>query len=240
MKRARLGRAVGRAVGFYVCCGFLGVAAHAGTVDLPYQISGSYAVPVKSMKEVKFAATVRQQYDFSCGSAALSTLLTHHYNFAVTEEKVFEQMFLNGDQSKIRLEGFSLLDMKRYLESLGFEADGFEEPLGKLVTAGLPAIVLINQSGYNHFVVVKGVRDGRVLIGDPAGGARAMSLAAFESTWVNGVLFVITEQPKNSQAVVAFNTPADWQASPSAPLRRLIGADGLSNVVTPRLGPSDF
>jgi len=240
MKRARLGRAVGRAVGFYVCCGFLGVAAHAGTVDLPYQISGSYAVPVKSMKEVKFAATVRQQYDFSCGSAALSTLLTHHYNFAVTEEKVFEQMFLNGDQSKIRLEGFSLLDMKRYLESLGFEADGFEEPLGKLVTASLPAIVLINQSGYNHFVVVKGVRDGRVLIGDPAGGARAMSLAAFESTWVNGVLFVITEQPKNSQAVVAFNTPADWQASPSAPLRRLIGADGLSNVVTPRLGPSDF
>jgi len=172
MKRARLGRAVGRAVGFYVCCGFLGVAAHAGTVDLPYQISGSYAVPVKSMKEVKFAATVRQQYDFSCGSAALSTLLTHHYNFAVTEEKVFEQMFLNGDQSKIRLEGFSLLDMKRYLESLGFEADGFEEPLGKLVTASLPAIVLINQSGYNHFVVVKGVRDGRVLIGDPAGGAR--------------------------------------------------------------------
>jgi uncharacterized protein len=147
---------------------------------------------------------------------------------------------LNGDQAKIRVEGFSLLDMKRYLESLGFEADGFEEPLGKLVTASLPAVVLINQAGYNHFVVVKGVQDGRVLIGDPAGGARAMSQAAFEAAWVNGVLFVITEQPKNRQAVVAFNTPADWQASPSAPLRRLIGADGLSNVVTPRMGPSDF
>jgi uncharacterized protein len=227
-------------VWFFLGLGWLGAAANAGTVELPYQISGSYSVPVKTMKEVKFAATVRQQYDFSCGSAALSTLLTHHYNFAVSEDKVFEQMFLNGDQAKIRVEGFSLLDMKRYLESLGFAADGFEEPLGKLVTASLPAVVLINQAGYNHFVVVKGVQDGRVLIGDPAGGARAMTLDAFEAAWVNGVLFVITEQPKNRQAVVAFNSPADWQASPSAPLRRLIGSDGLSNVVTPRLGPSDF
>jgi uncharacterized protein len=227
-------------VWFFLGLRWLGAAANAGTVELPYQISGSYSVPVKTMKEVKFAATVRQQYDFSCGSAALSTLLTHHYNFAVTEDKVFEQMFLNGDQAKIRVEGFSLLDMKRYLESLGFAADGFEEPLGKLVTASLPAVVLINQAGYNHFVVVKGVQDGRVLIGDPAGGARAMTLDAFEAAWVNGVLFVITEQPNNRQAVVAFNSPADWQASPSAPLRRLIGSDGLSNVVTPRLGPSDF
>ena len=218
----------------------LGAAANAGSVDLPYQISGSYSVPVKTIKEVKFSATVRQQYDFSCGSAALSTLLTHHYNHAVTEEKVFEHMFLNGDQAKIRVEGFSLLDMKRYLESLGFAADGFEEPLGKLVTASLPAVVLINQAGYNHFVVVKGLKDGRVLIGDPAGGARAMTQDAFEAAWVNGVLFVITEQPKNRQAVVAFNSPADWQASPSAPLRRLIGADGLGGVVTPRAGPSDF
>jgi uncharacterized protein len=227
-------------VWFLVCLGLFNAAACAGTVELPYQISGSYSVPVKTMKEVKFVATVRQQYDFSCGSAALSTLLTHHYNFPVTEDKVFEQMFLNGDQAKIRVEGFSLLDMKRYLEALGYAADGFEEPLGKLVSANLPAIVLINQAGYNHFVVVKGVQDGRVLIGDPAGGARAMPQAAFEAAWVNGVLFVITEQPKNRQAVVAFNSAEDWQASPSAPLRRLIGSDGLSNVVIPRLGPSDF
>jgi uncharacterized protein len=217
-----------------------GGVARAGTVDLPYQISGSYSVPVNSLREVKFAATVRQQYDFSCGSAALSTLLTHHYKFPVTEEKIFEQMFLNGDQAKIRVEGFSLLDMKRYLEAQGFQADGFEEPLDKLVTAKIPAVVLINNAGYNHFVVVKGIQEGRVLIGDPAGGARAMTQAAFESIWVNGVLFVITEQPKNRTTAVAFNSVTDWNASPSAPLRRLIGGDSLSGVVTPRLGPSDF
>ena len=58
--------------------------------------------------------------------------------------------------------------MKRYLAAHGFEADGFEQPLDKLDEARVPAIVLINENGYHHFVVVKGVQADRVLIGDPA------------------------------------------------------------------------
>ena len=46
---------------------------------------------------------------------------------------------------------------------------------------GLPAIVLLNDRGYRHFVVVKGLRDGRVLLGDLARGTRAMSRARFEA-----------------------------------------------------------
>ena len=90
----------------------------------------------------------------------------------MTEQAVFEEMYARGDQDKIRKEGFSLLDMKRYLEARGFEANGYEAPLDKLVGAGIPAIVLINDNGYNHFVVIKGMRGERVLIGDPSGGTR--------------------------------------------------------------------
>lgn len=211
-------------------------AVEAGSIELPYQIGGAFSVPAKSIKEARFAATVRQQYDFSCGSAALSTLLTHHYQFPVTEDKVFEQMFQNGDQAKIRVEGFSLLDMKRYLEGHGFQADGFQEPLEKLVAAKIPAIVLVNEGGYNHFVVVKGLQAGRVLVGDPAGGTRAVTEAAFRAAWVNQVLFVIT----NGQDSAAFNVAADWRASPFAPIGRLIGQEGLAGIVIPRLGPGDF
>ena len=211
-------------------------AAEAGSIELPYQIGGAYSVPVKSIRESRFTATTRQQYDFSCGSAALSTLLTHHYHYPVTEDTVFEEMFRRGDQPKIRVEGFSLLDMKRYLEAHGFEADGFQEPLDKLVSVGIPAIVLINESGYNHFVVVKGVRDGRVLLGDPSGGTRAVTQSAFQAAWVNQVLFVIN----NRQDVAAFNVPADWHAAPSAPLRGAIGREGLAGIVIPKLGPADF
>lgn len=211
-------------------------AAEAGSIDLPYQIGGAYAVPATSIKEARFAATIRQQYDFSCGSAALSTLLTHHYQFPVTEDKVFEVMFAQGDQAKIRVEGFSLLDMKRYLEAHGFEADGFQEPLDKLAAANIPAIVLINEGGYNHFVVVKGVRNGRVLLGDPAGGTRAVTASAFHAAWTNQVLFVIS----NRADAAAFNVAADWRVAPSAPLGGAVGREGLNGIVIPKLGPGDF
>ena len=91
-------------------------ACLADTVNLPYELGGAYSLPITSMKAARFRAMVHQQYDFSCGSAALSTLLTYHYGFKVTEETVFVAMYEKGDQPKIRREGFSLFDMKRYLE----------------------------------------------------------------------------------------------------------------------------
>ena len=211
-------------------------AVEAGSLELPFQIGGAYNVPVRSLKEARFSATIRQQYDFSCGSAALSTLLTHHYKYPVTEDKIFEEMFVRGDQAKIRVEGFSLLDMKRYLEAHGFEADGFQEPLDKLAAANIPAIVLINEGGYNHFVVVKGVRNGRVLLGDPAGGTRAVTASAFHAAWTNQVLFVIS----NRADAAAFNVAADWRVAPSAPLGGAVGREGLNGIVIPKLGPGDF
>jgi len=208
----------------------------AGSVDLPVQISGAYSVPATSLKEARFGATVRQQFDFSCGSAALATLLTHHYQFAVSEEVVFDEMFQRGDRQKIQREGFSLLDMKRYLEAHGFEADGFEATLDKLENAALPAIVLINERGYNHFVVVKGSHEGRVLIGDPAGGTRALTRSVFESLWANKIVFVIT----NKQETARFNLASDWRTTPKAPLARGVNREGLSGIVLPKLGPTDF
>jgi predicted double-glycine peptidase len=149
--------------------------AHAA--DLPALGGAYYSVPVKSIKEVRRASTMLQQYDFSCGSAALATLLTHHYDYPANERAIFEDMYTRGDQQKIRKEGFSLLDMKNFLEARGFHADGFQQPLEKLAEAGIPAIVLISENGYNHFVVVKGLRGDRILLGDPASGTGTLNSA---------------------------------------------------------------
>ena len=215
----------------------LSIAQHAGAGALVLPaIGGQYEVPVTSMREARFRATMRQKYDFSCGSAAIATLLTHQYGLAVTEQMVFEGMYENGDRQKIRNEGFSLLDMKRYLKGIGFEADGFIEPLDKLAAAGLPAIVLIAEKGYHHFVVLKGLREGRVLIGDPATGTRAMTRSSFESVWVNRLLFVI----HNRQQSAIFNDIADWRAAPVAPLATATERESIFNTLIPKLGPSDF
>ena len=221
-----------------ICLALL--ASHANLYADNLEVSGmgvgSFAIPVTSMKEARFKATLRQQYDFSCGSAALATLLSYHYGQVVSEQAVFEKMFAAGDQEKIRKEGFSLLDMKNYLKTYGYEADGFELPLRTLQEAALPAIVLVSDKGYQHFVVVKGLQDGRILLGDPSGGSRAMSIPAFEAIWSNKVLFVI----HNQRQMAKFNQVADWQAMPKAPIGQGLNLDGSSFMALDKLGPSDF
>ena len=217
------------------------VLAHATSawgqgVYLPSLGGGSVAMPVTSIHAARLARTVRQQYDFSCGSAAVATLLTHHYGHAVSEQDVFEAMYARGDQQKIQQEGFSLFDMKLYLQDQGFDADGFEQPLDKLQQARVPAIVLINEHGYNHFVVIKGVKDDRVLIGDPASGTRSMTREAFEASWPNRLLFVIHNRMEQAQ----FNMASDWRAAPQAPLAVGVGRDGLAASTLTRSGPGDF
>lgn len=210
-------------------------AALAGTVDTPIEAGGVFSVPVTSIRESRFTSTMRQQFDFSCGSAALATLLTHHYGYPVNEQDVFAEMFDRGDKAKIRQEGFSLLDMKNYLDAHGFKADGFKADLDELGSSGIPAIVLIKENGYHHFVVVKGVKDGRVLIGDPSAGTRAMPRSQFESVWQNHILFVV----HNKQELAHFNAEKDWRVAPRAPLAS--GTHGnTTDVLLFRRGPWDF
>jgi hypothetical protein len=211
------------------------VNTYAGSLYLS-GIGGAYTVPVTSLRETRFLSTLRQQYDFSCGSAALATLLAYHYGYRVNEQAVFREMFIKGDQQKIRQEGFSLLDMKRYLQAHGFDADGFMQPLDKLAAAKLPAIVLIDDKGYHHFVVIKGLRDDRVLVGDPIKGTRALPRREFEAMWTNHLLFVI----HNKQEQARFNHAADWNAAPLAPLADGMRRDGIDLVNLPKLGISDF
>lgn len=210
------------------------VAAESDT-DVRVPSGGAYSVRVTSLKAARYRTTVPQKYDFSCGSAATATLLTYQYGRPVGEAEVFARMYALGDQSTIRSKGFSMLDMRRFLRAHGYEADGYRLPLEVLERENLPAIVLLNDRGYRHFVVVKGLRRGRVLLGDPARGTRAMSRGRFEQLWENGVLFVI----RNQREYARFNHPNDWRTAPPAPLELGIPRDGLRNAITPRRGPGD-
>lgn len=209
-------------------------AAMAGWVTIPG--SGSMAVKVSSLKERQFRATVRQKYDYSCGAAALATLLTYHYRDPVGEDKIFQEMWENGDQEKIHREGFSLLDIKQYLEAHDYSADGYEAPLSKLAEVGIPAIALIRDNGYNHFVVVKGVRNGQVAVGDPSLGARVIPQDEFEKKLINRILFVINGE--RDKAV--FDSARDWHIREKAPLGVAAGPADLANITLLRGSPNDL
>lgn len=177
--------------------------------------NGDFNLPIQSMDERRYATVVRQRYDFSCGSAALSTLLRFHYGWNVGEDKVFVGMWRDGDRDAIKRVGFSLLDMRRYLDAKGLKADGYKVSIDDVAKAGIPGIALISVRNYKHFVVVKGVTPSEVLIGDPSVGLHLMPRAEFETAW-NGVYFVLNSEQARGRT--AFNVPRQWAAYTRAPI----------------------
>ena len=79
----------------------------------------AYARTVKSLLEMRRENVAVQQWDLSCGAAALTTLLNFQHQDMVTEKQVAialmgrEEYIKNPLLVNIR-QGFSLLDLKRY------------------------------------------------------------------------------------------------------------------------------
>lgn len=201
--------------GMALCAGCAQEVSGISTFVGPGNPVGEFGIPVRSLDEGRFAGVVRQKYDFSCGSAALATLLRYHYDYAVREEVAFRGMWAEGDRDQIRRVGFSLLDMKRWLGSRGIKAEGYKVGLEQVAETGLPGIALISVKNYKHFVVVKGFRGNEVLLGDPSIGITTMDRDQFAEAW-NGIYFVLTDDRERARA--AFGTDAQWASYTRAPI----------------------
>ncbi|SDX66799.1 C39 family peptidase [Nitrosomonas halophila] len=198
---------------------------------------GNFNIQGKSFAERRFSTVYRQQFDFSCGSAALASLLTYHYDDIVDEQSVFVDMFQHGNQQKIKKEGFSMLDMKLYLERRGYPSDGFKINLDQLYSTGSPAITIINDKGYMHFVIIKGVDTHKILVGDPAQGVKIIARHEFEKMWGNRILFLIHG---NLDPEVSYQQARQEWADRSAPLGDAVDRSSLAIFNVLRPGPWDF
>lgn len=169
---------------------------------------------VVNWKELKFEDLVRQRTDFSCGAAVLATMFNHGFGYETTEQQVLVNMLKISDPDIVREKGFSLLDMKGYVRSVGLEAEGYRVTYDVVRKLDLPVIALINIKGYKHFVILRKLYPDHVSVGDPALGNRVMHRRDFEAAW-NGVAFIITGKGYN---------PANALVDPPEPLsaRRLL------------------
>lgn len=150
-----------------------------------------YTAPVESMQEARFRHIVRQHTDFSCGAAALATLLRHGYGLDVDEATVLAGLMGVADPEEVRKNGFSLLDIKRYVESLGLRGRGYRVTEARLRVLRVPTIALIETNGYRHFVVLKRIEGQVVEIADPALGNGNVALADFLKMWPSRALFAV-------------------------------------------------
>ena len=145
---------------------------------------------VRSLKEMRSDLVVLQEWDLSCGAAALATLLRYQHGVDLTEREVAiglvgrERYLRNPELIRIQ-NGFSLLDLKRFVDARGYSGVG----LGGLEMSDLddfaPLLVPIDRAGYEHFVVYRGRMGNRVLLADPAFGTVTMPAWRFERAWLD-------------------------------------------------------
>jgi len=152
---------------------------------------GEFNKPIVSMREKKFTNLENKKYDFSCGAAALTTILKYAYHFDVDEQDVLKGLAAVSDEEVVKEKGFSLLDIRKYVHTLGLRGRGYKLSAANLEQVKIPTIVRVNIRGYHHFVVLKRVIGDEVFIGDPALGNKVMSREAFIRGWSGSIFAVV-------------------------------------------------
>jgi len=170
----------------------LASAAASGEVQFGNILPGGAVLTkaVVSMREARYINLIEQHTDFSCGAAALATILNYAYGKDLTEHQVIAGMLKVSDPAVVRVKGFSLLDMKNYIQTFGMRGRGYEVAPATLDKIKIPTIVLLDIKGYKHFVVLKKTEGDRVYLGDPALGNRVMEKSDFLQGW-NGIVFAV-------------------------------------------------
>jgi uncharacterized protein len=106
-----------RSMVWYVA-GALGVVA----LLLSGFVSAESNRPVRSVLEIRHERVMIQKWDLSCGAAALGTLLRYQFGEPVTEKQIARALMSRGEYvghpELVQLrEGFSLLDLKRFVQT---------------------------------------------------------------------------------------------------------------------------
>jgi predicted double-glycine peptidase len=162
------------------------------------------------MQEARFRNIVRQRTDFSCGAAALATLLRYGYDLHVDEATVIAGLMGVADAEAVRKNGFSMLELKRYVESLGLRGRGYKITESRLRDVRVPTIVLLDTNGYRHFVVLKRIDGNIAEIADPILGNRNIQMDAFMREWPSRALFAVIGNgfDRNTALLQSSRTPS--------------------------------
>lgn len=204
---------------FILCC----VIAHSKAIITTDSIV--IEKQIKTWTQSRDSNLTKQRYDYSCGSASLSTILTYYYNHNVSEKDIIEFMLKDKGIDINRKEEIewnddlrekastSFLDLAKYAETKGFKPLGLAlnmESLGKLK---MPAILYVKARNNDHFSVYRGMDDYFVYLSDPSFGNIKISKEKFKEMFYQrsdenypGKLLVILPQDKAVQINEKFMT----------------------------------
>jgi uncharacterized protein len=198
--------------------------------------------PLLSLKDMRDANVIKQQFDYSCGAAALATILRYGFADNVTERDVLSQLFSSLPEDELQTtlsQGFSLLHLQRVAQARGYQAEGFRLAPQSLAQLSGPVIVFIQPRGYKHFAVLRGIKDDRVYLADPSLGNIRMPLYQFLESWRDesgtGVIFVVEPTGGVPQRETPLTLSITGPAQPAIMTARELLAIGNPFAVLPEL-----
>lgn len=148
---------------------------------------------IKSLIQIQMSGIERQTLDYSCGAASLAILLRSYFDEPVDEKAVLADIVARLPKEQLTskvIEGFSMLDLKRTAEHLGYSADGLMLDHDSVFLLEGPVIILLTRKKLNHFVVLKGVSQGKAFLADPTRGHIRIPLFELFEEWQGETLIV--------------------------------------------------
>jgi predicted double-glycine peptidase len=148
---------------------------------------------VLTWKDLRDKNVVMQEYDYSCGSGALATLMWIGFGQKVSEIEIIKTILKGKTPAEIKVietKGFSLLDLKQAADKMGYITAMYKLKLYHMRQLKGPVLIYFVRHGYKHFAVFKRIRGDRVYLADPARGNIRMSIYRFQSEWPGYILAI--------------------------------------------------
>ena len=170
---------------------------------------------IKSWIEFKNENLTRQKYDYSCGSASLSTILKYYYGLNVSEQDILNTILKSNvlntkDYKKFEDSDFSLsfLDLVSFIKSKGFKGLGLALDLEALSKLKAPVILFVKIRKNEHFTIYKSMDKNYVYLADPSFGNIKIRISKFKEMFyqredlkypgkILAILPTTTEQKEN-------------------------------------------
>jgi predicted double-glycine peptidase len=159
---------------------------------------------VETLQARRDAAVVKQQFDYSCGSAALATLLSFGLDDRVSEQDLLRALLeplSAAELAKLEHQGLTLAALQKLARARGHRAQGFRIESSQLAALTRPVIVFIRPNGFPHYAVLKGLRGDRAYLADPTLGNLRLPLYQFLSQWADesGRGVILAVEPNSGQ-----------------------------------------
>jgi predicted double-glycine peptidase len=184
---------------------------------------------------------VMQEQDYSCGAAALATVVRYYWGDDVTEEQFILAIFdtLTPEEIQDRIaNGLTMTDLRQAAVKAVYLASMGRRNLAQLTQIRVPVIVRIEKDSYDHFVVFRGIQDDRVFLADPIRGNIRLQASEFLQQWTDGTILVVakknTRPPAYSELKMLPPSPVQHEMQSA---RRFIQKNSEASIANPLILP---